>query len=136
MVSDRVDEARVILCPVGVESIGERIHGSVGQNAEDPAAEVVGPPVVLPLVMIGMTFPAASVVTPMGPDPWTGTMMGVVGKGARGRDGDVQARRQVADEQAAAVVEGSRIGHRERRRAGPAGRWSRTVGVSVTLCEK
>ncbi len=39
----RVDEAGVVLGPAGVESIGERIHRSVGQNADDPAAEVVGP---------------------------------------------------------------------------------------------
>ena len=39
---------------------------------------------MLPSVMIGMTLPAASVVTPMMPDPWTGTRMGVVGNGATG----------------------------------------------------
>ena len=46
-----------VLGTVGVEAVGEVIHRAVGQDADDPAAEVVGPPVVLPPVMIGITLP-------------------------------------------------------------------------------
>ena len=64
------------------------------------------PPVVLPSVMIGITFPAASVVTPMTPRALNRHQDRAGRQRGHRRHRHVQAGRQVADEQAPAVVRG------------------------------
>ena len=85
MVSDRVDEAGVVLGAAGVEAVGERIHRAVGQDADDPAAEVVG---AVGRVAVGDDRDDVAGGVGRHADgrrePWTGTMIGVVGNGDTG----------------------------------------------------